>query len=68
MDTSKIKRISKDYWMHSHLSIARFYGSIKINGIQYILNPKTEELVRADVLKAERKKERDAKKAAKAAA
>lgn len=37
--------ISKDYWLSSELSIARFYGGIKINGRQYDILPPHDDLV-----------------------
>ena len=36
--SNKQKRIPYDEWMNSMLSVARFYGGIKINGVQYILD------------------------------
>lgn len=46
-------------WLDSQLSIARFAGSITINGVTYIVAPHEESqpLVRQDVLAAEAKKE-----------
>ena len=51
MDTTKIERIAGDYWRNSHLSIARFYGAININGKRYVLDRATDELVREDIYK-----------------
>lgn len=51
--------------MNSHLSIARFSGGCRINDVRYILNQKTEELVREDVFKREAKAETAARKAGK---
>lgn len=51
-------------WKNSHLSIARHYGGIRINGVMYVIeNPDdpNSALVNADVLK----RELGAKKAAK---
>ena len=44
-------------WLGSQLSIARFAGSISINGVTYIVAPNEEgqPLVRQDVLAAEAK-------------
>ena len=45
-------------WLNSQLSIARFAGSISINGVTYVVAPNEEgqPLVRQDVLVAEAKK------------
>ena len=32
------KRIPYNQWANSHLSVAKYYGGIKINGIQYNLD------------------------------
>ena len=32
------KRIPYDTWMNSMLSVAKFYGGIKVNGVQYVLD------------------------------
>lgn len=40
--------IHPDYWRNSQLSIARFYGAIDINGTLYLLDGKTDYLVRKD--------------------
>ena len=40
--------IHPDYWRNSQLSIARFYGAININGTLYLLDEKTDYLVRKD--------------------
>ena len=39
----------------TQLSIARHYGGIKYNGDEYTYLPKTDELIRNDVLKWQRK-------------
>ena len=52
-------------WLNSQLSIARFAGSITINGVTYVVAPNEEgqPLVRQDVLAAEAKvKEKGEKK------
>jgi hypothetical protein len=36
---------------NTQLSIARYYGSMKINGHHYTYMPATDELIRDDVLK-----------------
>lgn len=41
--------ILKIYWLSSELSIARFYGGIKINGQQYDIVPPYDDLVRSDI-------------------
>ena len=45
----------------TQLSIARHYGGIKYNDESYTYLPKTDELIRDDVLKWKRKQERAAK-------
>ncbi len=37
-----------DYWLYSQLSIARFYGGITIRGETYLVDGKTNYLVRSD--------------------
>ena len=32
------KRIPYEQWINSHLSVARFYGGIKLNGKEYYLD------------------------------
>ena len=46
------------HWLDSQLSIARFSGSITINGVTYIVatHEEGQPLVRQDVLVAEAKK------------
>ena len=48
-------------WLDSQLSIARFAGSITINGTTYIVAPNEEgqPLVRQDVLAAEAKAKKE---------
>ena len=43
--------IHPDVWRNSQLSIARFYGSIRINGALYLVDGKTDYLVRDDFVK-----------------
>lgn len=64
MDTSKIERIAGDYWRNSHLSIARFYGAIRINGKRYVLDRATDELVREDIYLKAGKEEKAKRKEA----
>ena len=54
-------------WLNGHLSIARFYGGITVNGNFYTIayNEPDSPLVRFDVLKREAKEKRAAKKAEK---
>ena len=51
-------------WLDSQLSIARFAGSITINGVTYIVAPHEEgqPLVRQDVLEAEAKEKKEVAK------
>ena len=46
------------HWLDSQLSIARFAGSIRINGVTYVVatHEEGQPLVRQDVLMAEAKK------------
>ena len=52
------------HWLNSQLSIARFAGSISINGTMYVVatHEKGQPLVRQDVLAAEAKKKKEGKK------
>ena len=53
------------HWLNSQLSIARFAGSISINGVTYVVatHEEGQPLVRQDVLAAEAKvKEKGEKK------
>jgi len=45
----------------TQLSIARYYGGCRFQGDDYIYLPDTDELIRHDVLKWQRKKKRAAK-------
>lgn len=51
-------------WLNSQLSVARFAGSISINGVTYIVAPNEEgqPLVRQDVLAAEAKAKKEGEK------
>lgn len=44
-------------WLQTQLSVARFYGGIKYNGVQYFIaeNEEGKPLVREDVIKREAK-------------
>ena len=42
----------------TQFSVARFAGGCTFNGDKYVYNAQTDELIRADVLKWKRKKER----------
>ena len=52
------------HWLDSQLSIARFAGSININGTVYIvaMHEEGQPLVRQDVLFAEAKEKKDGAK------
>ena len=52
------------HWIDTQLSIARFAGSITINGVTYIVAPNEEgqPLVRQDVLVAEAKAKKKGEK------
>lgn len=52
------------HWLDSQLSIARFTGSITINGMVYVVatHEEGQPLVRQDVLAAEAKAKKEGKK------
>ena len=52
------------HWLDSQLSIARFAGSITINGVTYIVatHEEGQPLVRQDVLAAEAKAKKESEK------
>ena len=52
------------HWLDSQLSIARFTGSISINGVTYVVatHEEGQPLVRQDVLMAEAKARKEGKK------
>lgn len=52
------------HWLDSQLSIARFAGSITINGVTYIvaMHEEGQPLVRQDVLVAEEKAKKEGAK------
>lgn len=51
---------------HSQFSIARYYGGIKFNGVEYVYDPARDVLVRKDVVKERAAAQRRAKRAEKA--
>ena len=53
-------------WLDSHLSVARFYGGIDVQGVRYVISEDEpgQPLVRADVLRAEQLTRQLADKAA----
>ena len=46
----------------TQLSIARYYGGITYNGEAYVYIPKTDELIRQDVLRWKKKRKTEPKK------
>lgn len=40
--------IKEDYWMNSQLSVARFYGGIKLHGEEYVIVPPKNDLLLKD--------------------
>ena len=52
------------HWLNSQLSIARFAGSITINGVTYVvaMHEEGQPLVRQDVLAAETKAKKEGEK------
>jgi hypothetical protein len=59
-DWDEVHKIAPEYWRSSQLSLARFYGAIKIGGYTYKLDPKTDWLIREDVWKREQKEAKQA--------
>jgi hypothetical protein len=54
-------RIPYERWIHSHLSIARHYGAIVLNGETYVVDGEGlpfPDLVRASTLKNEKKQKK----------
>lgn len=47
---------------HTQMSIARYYGGIRVNGVAYVYDPTKDELIRSDVLKREQKAKREKEK------
>jgi hypothetical protein len=47
--------ITKEYWLNSQLSIARFYGGIKIDGQSFIIVGNDKDLIREDWVKVYKK-------------
>ena len=69
MTTAAPKRIH--HWLHTQMSIARFYGGMTYQGHEYLIayDEPGQPLVRADVIKREAKERKAAaRKAAKAQA
>jgi hypothetical protein len=54
--------------MNTQLSVARFFGGVKLNGHHFTYFPAGDELIRDDVLKWLTKRRKAARKAEKAAA
>lgn len=54
-DPSKVERIAPEYWRNSQLSVARFSSGCKINGVSYVIDHDTDELVRYDIWQQELK-------------
>lgn len=51
--------MTKEVWLNSQFSIARFYGGIHINGIRYIIMGSEQDLVNNDFAKYYHKLGRD---------
>lgn len=49
-------RIGYDYWINSHLSIARHYGAVVINGERYVIDPTDNALVKESTLPKPKRK------------
>ncbi len=43
----------------TQLSVARYYGRIKVNGIMYIYDAATDTLTREDIVKSQLKSEKE---------
>lgn len=54
MNTTPIL-IEEGYWMNSQLSVARFFGGMKINGEQYIIVPPKNDMIQSKWAKVYRK-------------
>jgi len=61
MQAATPERISPDVWRNNQLSIAGHYGRCTLNGKSYVLDRRTDYLVREDVLKREAKTAKKAK-------
>lgn len=51
--------ITKEFWLNSQFSIARFYGGIHINGTRYIIMGSEQDLVNNEFAKYYHKLGRD---------
>ena len=51
--------MTKEFWLESQFSIARYYGGIYINGTRYIIMGSEQDLVNNDFAKYYRKLGRD---------
>lgn len=58
IDTSKTERIHPNYWMNCQLSIARHYGRINIQGVEYIVG-EGNFLIRWDIWEKEKKQKKN---------
>lgn len=58
---TEIKTIlfTKENWMNSQLSIARFYGGLRLGGHEYMVMPDSGDLLRVDFVKYYKKLGRD---------
>ena len=52
IQTDKIEKIPPEHWQNTQLSVARFYGGIKIHGVMYHID-ENDWLVRDDIIKKE---------------
>jgi len=52
--TDKIERIPPEHWRNDYLSVAKFYGGIRINGTMYLID-ENNWLVRGDIMQKEAK-------------
>lgn len=51
--------MTKLFWLNSYFSVAKYYGSIRIEGKEYRVMPQTGDLLRVDFIKFYKKLGRD---------
>lgn len=43
--------MTKEFWLNSYFSVARFYGGIRIEGHEHMVMPDSGDLLRADFVR-----------------
>jgi hypothetical protein len=56
-------RIPSEVWRNSHLSIARHYGGVKLQGEMWVIDVRDDSLIRETDLKRELNEEKRMKRA-----